>query len=459
MNALFFKLYAVMMWLAQPLLRRKLARRALNEPGYGQAIGERFGQYTQAVETRSELVWVHAVSLGETRTAAMLLKALRAAYPGLRMLLTHGTATGRAEGTGLLQPGDVQVWQPWDSPAAVARFFTHFKPRLGVLMETEVWPCTVVEARQRGVPLVLANARLSEKSLKQALRLGPLALPAYAALSGVLAQTQADATRFAQIGVQARVVGNVKFDATPDADLLARGRAWRQALAQPVVLFASSRDGEETLFFESFKALAQVNIAYSATELVAFNHSLHWLVVPRHPQRFGAVAALAAQHGLVVSRRSQWPDAGPAASAEAMAADIWLGDSLGEMALYYALADVALLGGSFAPLGGQNLIEAAACGCPVVMGPHTFNFADAALQAEAVGAAQRVPDMPGAVAAAGLWLKNDAARVRAENAGRVFAVSNQGATDRTVLALQPWLSAASDVERRVAGNASSSRDA
>ena len=443
MGTLLLRLYGVLMGLAQPLLRRKLARRALKEPGYGHDIDERFGRYQQAVEERSELVWVHAVSLGETRTAAMLLKALRAAHPGLRVLLTHGTATGRAEGVGLLQPGDVQVWQPWDSPAVVARFFAHFKPRLGLLMETEVWPCTVAAAHQREVPLVLANARLSEKSLRQALRLSPLALPAYAALAQVLSQTEADAARFAQLGVQARVVGNLKFDATPDVGLLARGRAWRQALAQPVVLLASSRDGEETLFLEEIRAVAQANAFYNATESIASNRSSRWLVVPRHPQRFDEVAALAAQHGLVVSRRSQWPEAGPAASAEAMAANIWLGDSLSEMALYYALADVALLGGSFAPLGGQNLIEAAACGCPVVMGPHTFNFADAALQAEAAGAAQRVPDMPRAMDAVAAFLKNDATRLRAANAGRAFAASNQGATDRTVRALQPWIDAGS----------------
>jgi 3-deoxy-D-manno-octulosonic-acid transferase len=434
-QALFFKLYAALMGLAQPLLRRKLARRALKEPGYGQAIDERFGHYTQAREERSELLWVHAVSLGETRTAAILLEALRAAQPGLRVLLTHGTATGRAEGADLLRPGDVQVWQPWDSPAAVARFFTHFQPRLGVLMETEVWPCSVAAARQRGVPLVLANARLSEKSLQQALRLRPLAQPAYAALTAVLAQTEADAVRFARLGVQALVLGNLKFDATPRADQLARGRAWRQALGQPVVMFASSREGEETLFLESFQALALVKQAGIAMDSVAARKNPRLLVVPRHPQRFDDVATLAARHGLRVSRRSQWPDAGPAASPAALAADVWLGDSLGDMPLYYALADVALLGGSFAPLGGQNLIEAAACACPVVMGPHTFNFADAAAQAEACGAAQRAPDMAAGLAQALELVDHPAAQATATAAATAFGASNRGATVRTVAAL------------------------
>ncbi len=441
MNALALRIYSLLMWLAQPLLRRKLARRGRQEPGYRVAVQERFGYYSQPPEPASELVWVHAVSLGEARTAAQLLNALRARHPGLRILLTHGTATGRAEGTGLLQPGDVQVWQPWDSPAAVARFFSHFKPRLGLLMETEIWPNAVAAARARAMPLLLVNGRLSEKSLRKALRLAPLSLPAYGALSAVLAQTDADAQRFARLGARvAGVFGNLKFDAAPDASQLAQGQAWRQALAQPVLLFASSRDGEEDHFLKEISALAHVERAQAAAISIASSslNRFKVLIVPRHPQRFGDVQALAEQRGLRVSRRSRW-SAGPAGSSEAMQADIWLGDSLGEMALYYALSDVALLGGSFAPLGGQNLIEAAACGCPVVMGPHTFNFAEAAELAEAEGAAQRVADMRAGVQAA-LGLVNDSpALAQAVAAGLAFAARNRGATARTLEALRAYL--------------------
>ena len=190
------KLYGVMMQAATPLLRRKLARRAVAEPGYAEAVPERFGVYQQPPETSSELVWVHAVSLGETRTAAILLRAWREACPGLRVLLTHGTATGRAEGASLLQPSDVQVWQPWDSPMAVERFLTHFKPRLGVLLETEVWPQLMAAAQAQQVPMLLLNARLSAKSLAGAERMAWLARPAYRALTAVYAQTEADALRF-----------------------------------------------------------------------------------------------------------------------------------------------------------------------------------------------------------------------------------------------------------------------
>jgi len=443
---LILNLYSLLLWLAQPFMRRKLARRARQEPGYGEAIAERFGSYTQPPEVKSELLWLHAVSLGETRTAAILIKALREQYPALRILLTHGTATGCAEGAGLLRAGDVQVWQPWDSKGAVQRFFNHFKPRIGLLMETEIWPNLVAGAQARAVPLVLVNARLSEKSLQQALALAPLAYPAYGALSAVYAQTDEDAKRFRQLGAPvAGVFGNLKFDATPDAASQATGKAWRQAIRRPVVMFASSREGEEDDFYAQISATSQ-QIRTEMTNFVATDLRAsaglimpHILVVPRHPQRFDEVAALAEKHGLQVSRRSTWP-AGPASNEEAMAADIWLGDTLGQMALYYSLADAALLGGSFAPLGGQNLIEAAACGCPVIMGPHTFNFAEAAQNAEVVGAARRVADMAGGVRMA-MELVSDAASAKAQAvaSGLAFAARNRGATVKTLDALRGWL--------------------
>lgn len=441
MSQLLLRLYSLAMVLAQPMLRRKLARRGQREPGYLAAVEERFGHYTQPAEASSQLVWVHAVSLGETRTAAMLLKALRAQYPGLRILLTHGTATGRAEGAALLQPGDVQVWQPWDSPAAVARFFNHFRPRLGLLMETEIWPNTVAAARARAMPLVLVNGRLSDKSLQQALRIAPLSLPAYGALAAVYAQTEDDARRFRQLGAPvAGVFGNLKFDATPSAGQQAQGRAWRQALAQPVLMFASSREGEEADFLKQIKAATREKPGLSAMGSAANEpaRAFHALIVPRHPQRFDEVAALVEQHGLRVSRRSQWTG-GPADSDEARQADVWLGDSLGEMALYYGLSDVALLGGSFAPLGGQNLIEAAACGCPVVMGPHTFNFAEASELAEAEGAALRVAGMPEAVQAALALVSDPPALAEAVDSGLAFAARNRGAAARTLDALRAYL--------------------
>ena len=434
-------LYSLVLWLAQPLLRRKLAKRSVQEPGYGVAVEERFGHYTTPVlEAQQVVIWVHAVSLGETRTAALLIKRLRECVAGMRLLLTHGTATGRAEGATLLQAGDMQVWQPWDTPGAVQRFLTHFKPRLGVLMETEVWPNLIALSQQNGVPLVLANARMSEKSRRQSARLAWLSRPAMAALAAVWAQTEADADRLRQLGARVQgVFGNLKFDAAPDADKLATGRAWRQGLALPVAVFASSREGEELAWLQAlktsnttkpFRPLAHVHPAQEATDLIATGSQ--WLVVPRHPQRFDAVAALIEQQGFTVSRRSQWKNGPPATDP---AHTIWLGDSLGEMPLYYGMAEVALLGGSFEPLGGQNLIEAAACGCPVIMGPHTFNFAQASELAEAAGAAKRVVDLPAAVVAARELLDHPAAQASMADAALDLSRANRGALEKTVQAV------------------------
>ncbi len=440
MKSLVGALYDLATWLAQPLLRRKLRRRGAAEPGYLHAVEERFGHYTQARPVgAAPLVWVHAVSLGETRAAAILLAALRPRLPGMRLLLTHGTATGRAEGGRLLQAGDVQVWQPWDSPGAVRRFLAHWRPDVGVLMETEIWPNLIREAAARGVPLALANARLSDRSLRGARRAGALLRPAYRALSAVWAQTEADAARLRALGAgPVTVLGNLKFDAQPAPELLARGRAWRAGSDRPVVMLASSRDGEEAEFLKQIKALELSGQASEAIENVATEAAapaVQWLIVPRHPQRFDDVAAAVAAAGLSLSRRSAW-------HALPEAAEVWLGDSLGEMAAYYALADVALLGGSFAPLGGQNLIEAAACGCPVLMGPHTFNFAQAAELAQAAGAARRVADLAQAVHAARALLADAPARAAMRAAAQDFAQAHRGAAARSAEALQALLTGA-----------------
>lgn len=437
-------LYTLLTRLAQPLLQRKLARRALAEPGYGVAVPERFGHYTHP--PTEGVVWVHAVSLGETRAAAVLLDALRQRCPELRLLLTHGTATGRAEGAKLLRPGDIQVWQPWDTPEGVERFLAHHRPRLGVLMETEVWPNLTAACQAHGVPLVLANARLNEKSWQSARRLGWLARTAYAALHAVYAQGEADAVRLRDLGapVQA-VLGNLKFDARPNADQLAQGQAWRALQDRPVVVLASAREGEEA-------ALAQVLKPFSPQALVepdgvamdsgstSGHQAVQWLVVPRHPQRFDAVAELLQGRGFSVSRRSAWGE-------HPEAADVWLGDSLGEMALYYGLSDVALLGGSFEPLGGQNLIEATACGCPVVMGPSVFNFQEPAEAALRAGAALQTDSLADAVQAVvgahGVLHSPERLAALREAAGR-FGAQQGGAAAATADRLAALLSSPTD---------------
>jgi 3-deoxy-D-manno-octulosonic-acid transferase len=440
-------LYSLVTWLATPLLLRKLRRRARTESGYGVAVGERLGRYPRSMDSvvplasrdpAERFVWIHAVSLGETRAAAILLKELRALLPGMRLLLTHGTATGRAEGAKLLLPGDVQVWQPWDTPRAVRRFLRLLRPSIGILMDTEVWPNLAAGCRAQGVPLVLANARLNEKSRAGALRLSWLSRPAYAGLAAVWAQTEGDAQRLRDVGARVDgVFGNLKFDVVPDATQRAQGRAWRDADPRPVVLLASSREGEEAMWLEALKQKWPPALAGQAQAAIESGAGMpvQWLVVPRHPQRFDEVQRLCEDAGLRVSRRSQWVGA----PGEA---DVWLGDSLGEMALYYGLAHVAVLGGSFAPLGGQNLIEAAACGCPVVMGPHTFNFAEAARLAEEAGAAQRVADMAGAVAAACALAQDPQQRARLAALCETFTESHRGAALSTAMAVAGLLRSA-----------------
>lgn len=354
-------LYSTLLRLATPLYLARLWWRGRQEPGYRANWRERLGGF--AGEPRPGRVWIHAVSLGETRAAEPLVEALRRERPGLRLLLTHGTATGRDAGRRLLQPGDVQAWLPYDTPGAVRRFLRHHQPKVGVLMETEVWPNLMHAAKAAGVPMVLANARLSERSQAKGKRLRWLMAPAVRAFRRILAQTEPDARRLRELGAQAVLVtGNLKFDVTPNPKLLARGLEWRQTLNRPVLLACSTREGEEAQLLDAFGALP------APRPLL--------VLVPRHPQRFEEVARLISASGWDLARRSEWGDEPP--PPQASEADIWLGDSMGELPMYYGMADAALLGGSFAALGGHNLIEAAACGCPLVMGPHTFNFAQAA---------------------------------------------------------------------------------
>ncbi|MFG6431461.1 3-deoxy-D-manno-octulosonic acid transferase [Roseateles sp. LYH14W] len=409
--------YAALLRLLTPFYLLRLWRRGGREPLYRHALGERLGFF--AGSTASGRLWIHAVSLGETRAASALIAALRARDPALRFLLTHSTATGREAGQALLKDGDAQAWLPYDTPGAVRRFLRHWQPRLGVLMETEVWPTLQFEAQRAGVPMVLANARLSSKSLHQGQRLRPLMHPAARRITLALAQTEADAERIRMMGtVRVGVAGNLKYDIAVDPALIASGQAWAARLGRPVVMLAVSREGEEAAL------LADWLKRPAPRPLLA--------IVPRHPQRFDEIAALIESAGFKLARRSGWADEPP---QEALQADVWLGDSMREMPLYYGLASVALLGGSFEPLGGQNLIEAAACGCPVLAGPHTFNFAEATELALAAGAAQRCANLADAVAR-GLALCGDAAAREAMGAAALaFSAAHRGAAARMAAAI------------------------
>jgi len=415
--------YSSLLRLATPLYLARLWWRGRREPGYRVAIGERMGSGKGRAHPAG--LWIHAVSLGETRAAAALVDALRAAEPGLRLLLTHGTATGRAAGASMLRPGDHQAWLPYDTPGAARRFLKRHKPGLGVLMETEVWPNLLHEAARAGVTMVLANARLSERSAVKGKRLAALLHPAGQKLALALAQSEADAHRLHNAGVPTvEVCGNLKYDLRPDAEQLAQGQAWRARLQRPVVVAANTREGEEADLLEAWLALPMPRPLL--------------MVVPRHPQRFDVVAALVAAKGLALRRRSAWGTEGP--STDDAVADVWLGDSLGEMALYYGLANLGLQGGSFRPFGAHNFIEAAACGCPMLLGPSVFNFAEAAQQALGAGAAWQVVSWAEALQRMQALLADEPMRQKAVQSALAFAALHRGAAARMaarILSLLP----------------------
>jgi 3-deoxy-D-manno-octulosonic-acid transferase len=406
-------LYTLAWRMLLPLALLRLWWRGRREPLYRTRLGERLGLYRDAPsrgDDSAALVWVHAVSLGETRAAAPLLDALRQTQPGVRLLLTHMTASGRDAGRALLRDGDLQLWLPYDLPGALRRFLRRHRPTLGVLMETEIWPNLLAVCAEQRVPLLLANARLSPRSAARWARWPRLAAAAFGAITSAAAQTADDAARLRALGVrEAIVAGNLKFDRPSDARLHALGRRWRAEAARPVLLLASTREqhgvAEETLLLEAMPPALRGRVLV--------------VLVPRHPPRFDGVARIAQDHGLRLARRSA---TGPRPDTQ-----LWLGDSLGEMAAYFAMADAAFVGGSLLPLGGQNLIEACAEGCPVVMGPHTFNFTQAAEQAAAAGALRQVDDAAAVWRALQDWLDQPARREDAQAAALAFSAEHRGA--------------------------------
>ncbi|HEX8785275.1 MAG TPA: lipid IV(A) 3-deoxy-D-manno-octulosonic acid transferase [Telluria sp.] len=409
-------LYSLMWWLALPLVLGRLWWRGRQEPGYRRNLGERLGFYGPRLDQRMTIM-VHAVSVGETRAAEPLVEALLSAYPQCRILLTHMTPTGRATGRALFgKHGErvVQSFLPYDTGFMIKRFLGHFAPRVCILMETEVWPNLIHGCAAQGVPVALVNARLSERSLRRGRRLGGLMTDAARAISLVAAQTEADAARIASLGApRVAVTGSIKFDVVPAPGALEIGAMLRVRFAdRPVLLCASTREGEEALILDAYRALAE----RPAGMLL--------VLVPRHPQRFDEVARMVEERGLSLARRSTLP--------ERVDAEVLLGDSMGEMFAYYAACDCAFIGGSLLPLGGQNLIEACALGKPVLVGEHTFNFLLATEEAVAAGAALRVTDADALLRAAVALLDDEARRSAMGAQASAFAGRHRGATVRTV---------------------------
>jgi len=423
--------YAIGWWFVLPVVALYLLWRSLRQPEYRSHWGERFLGRGEAPGAGKPVIWVHAVSVGETRAAQPLIEALAAQFPAASFVLTHMTPTGRAVGAGVaaaLAGRLVQRYLPYDFDRAVQRFLQETRPDVGIILETELWPALLFAARAVQVPMVLVNARLSEQSLARAKRWEALIRAAAQAMTRVAAQSEADRARIAQLYAgPIEVLGNLKFDLAPPAELVAQGRSMRAALGpRPVWLFASSRDGEETLLLDAFKSIRK-----------ELGSDPILLVVPRHPQRFDEVARLIEARGFVCARRSVGAFTAPPANGT-----ILLGDSMGEMAMYYAAADLALIGGSLLPFGAQNLIEACAVGTPVLLGPSTFNFMQAANDALAAGAAVRVENAAQALLAFDQLSRDEVQRAAMAAAAREFAAAHRGATERTVAMIRGVLTGA-----------------
>lgn len=415
--------YALLWLVAAPLALLRLAWRARKQPGYIDRLGERFGSYSPALP--GSYIWIHAVSVGETRAAVPLVDALKLRYPRHRILVTHMTPTGRGTSREIFGDRVERAWLPYDLGFAVRRFIAHYQPQIGIVLETEIWPRLLEEAARAGIPVVLANARLSERSAQRYARVQWLTRWAFANLACVAAQTEADARRFESIGAKSPIVmGNVKFDLDVPEAMLERGREFREMFGagRSIWVAGSTREGEEALILDAMLASPPPQ----GTLLV---------IVPRHPQRFEDVARLIESRGLAAARRS---DNAPVAPETRVV----LGDSMGEMLAYYAAADVVLMGGSLLDFGGQNLIEACALGCPVIVGPHTYNFAEASQSAIAAGAALRVSDAREALESAARISGDDALRESMGTSGREFVAAHRGAVGR----LMAWIEATGAVK-------------
>ncbi len=401
---------------ALPLAKFYLRHRAKKQPEYLEHWDERFGWKPFPAPTEKPRLWLHAVSVGETIAARSLIDAFFKRFPNSEILLTAMTPTGRETGKKILEayPGRVtQCYLPYDTPELMARFFEETKPKMGVVMETEVWPNLMEAAESFQIPVVLANARESEKSRRMAARFPSVMKPAFGAFRLVLAQSEDDKKRLVSLGAKnVLVCGSVKFDIRPDAKQQESARKLKASLNRPIVLLASTRQGEEVMFLDTIDELPK--------------EVLIWLV-PRHPQRFDEVEAALIERNIPYVRKTK------AANLASLGKEVRvvLADTMGEMSFSCALGDVCIMGGSFGGTGSQNFIEPAASGVPIILGPSTFNFAKPAEDAIAFHAAVRVKDAKEAMALAATWL-TDGKLSNRSYAAKSFAQSYTGATERMI---------------------------
>ncbi|MEQ1599609.1 MAG: lipid IV(A) 3-deoxy-D-manno-octulosonic acid transferase [Methylotenera sp.] len=415
-------LYSLLLYLALPFVPLRLLWRGIKQPAYRQHWGERFGFYPAS--TTKPIIWLHCVSVGETRAAEPLVKALQTNYPQYQILITNTTPTGREASVALFGDSIKRVYLPYDVPFAVNNFLKHFKPKIGLIMETELWFNLIAACKQREIPLLLLNARLSEKSASGYAKISKLASAGLQNLSAIAAQTEEDAARLRALGAQnLSVAGNLKFDVKPPADSVDKGLQLRKQLGnKPIFLAASTRDGEEELILDAVRDLDLLTI-----------------IVPRHPQRFEAVAAILEKRNIAFQRKSLLKNDALQPNIHAASGVVILGDTMGEMPIYYAACDFAFIGGSLLNHGGQNLIEAAAMGKPILIGEHTFNFAKATENAVEAGAAIRVKDTAELRDNIQYLLENATRRLKMSQAALRFNEVSAGATARLMKLIAQYL--------------------
>ncbi len=419
--------YSISLYLLTPFFVARLVWRGFRNRAYWRRIGERFAfdvffRERASNESDRKAIWIHAVSLGEVRAAIPIIEALRERHPDRSVIVSSTTPTGMEHIVRVFGEGVVHRYLPFDLPGAVTRFLRDIRPQTGVIMETEIWPNLLAACRRQRIPVILANARLSERSAKGYRRLPSLFTPAMRTFACISAQSAGDAQRLVSIGAKERAVevgGNTKFDIRlPEGavEKASRLRA-RWGAKRGILVAASTHEGEERQVLEAFGAV-----------LDRFPDSL-LVLVPRHPERFDAVAALVENRGLTLARHSR-------ALEDGSGFQVFLGDSMGELPLFLAAGDIAFIGGSLVEIGGHNSLEAAAVGRPVLFGPHTFNFAEISRDLIDVGGAKRVGDAAALGREVIAWLEDPHLRQNAGERGRAFVAANRGARDRVLATIE-----------------------
>jgi len=409
-------LYSLFLYLLSPLIFLYLIFRGWRERGYWQRWRERLGFC--GGKARPNGIVVHAVSMGEVNAAETLIRQLLVRYPELPLTVCCFTPSGSRRIQALFGPAVAHCYWPLDLPGAVNRFLHHTRPRLLIILETEIWPNLYAKAQRLGIPLLLVNARISDRSLARYQKFHSLTARTLASTNGIGAQSAEDLQRFLSLGAPAstsKLTGNLKYELQLAADLPNRGMALRQSWGadRPVWLAASTREGEEAIVLAAFGEV-----------LKSFPEAL-LVIVPRHPQRFEEVATLIARSGLAVARHSEQATGRNTASC-------YLVDVMGELLAFYAACDVAFVGGSLVATGGHNVLEAAALARPVLVGPHTFNFAEISQQLINAGGALRVSDTDSLQRAVAELLADPARRLKMGAAGQALMAAGQGALVRTL---------------------------